>query len=940
MSNQPDFTQMTKEEVIAYFTSKMADEASNKAAEENRSGQVILSLKQQLSQTEQKLEIANADNKKLTDYKINSESLIKNILDSIKENAQIYSRFIHDDFTPLNDIYNFKELNMYVEDILSTLFSAVSADMRHMERSLNLGTSEKNKGLSPLPDYSADDRAQADADAEGEDIIAEAKIEDNPPEDDIPPAAEVALGTVADTQECSSSPDNDDTLKFISDAVMSGCTSSNTTLSSELKEQTLLLKNVELELKNDCSSLNDSRRKERDVSFISVNDGETVAGVVRHAGDKTFKAYCTKCQTIRVFNIVASRKRITPVLTPIDSLGNLGKVLAPVQNAQCPVCKLTFEVNPASMVNIESIDKIRSEETSQDNSCILSGASLDTDKTSKTASESQTSAKDSGSQSNVGTDEKHTAPLIKTSERQKDLRAQFSKIAKSPDGTATEQVIEDILENLGRSTIPVINPVKFNAAVFGKTPAFVKSKVSTALLAILGTELTALGAPKNRLFNRYEGQGLTLSREQLTVLINANARAYIHPVCELIRKDIIKSSPAIIMDESTLYVRETANRKIKEGKSRKSQIWTLNTGWTAPFKASWYSVSDSRSADNVISILGEEVKDNDILKYLISDGYTGYDSALKTLKTMGVEITSCRCFTHARRPLHYLLKNNGLLDIYNRELLPKGALFSDFEENLKKYRNSEQGKSLTDRYASLLTIYYLINALFVIDSAVVRKHQFICNTEEFKADLLDARTRHSAKILDSIFNCIRILIAKNPNVMKCRIAKDGQVLFSKNKRSPISGALIYLIKYEKNLREFIKSADIELTSSAAERSLKLGICSRHSFMFIQSEDGAKAFADYQTIVNTCILNRVSVQHYLLWLTANIKVRINMKIAEGKDDPTFYTMPGKKDKLVDPKEKKFVTLNMYHKENKYGTDSIDMSGLTPYDYRHYLEKLLA
>ena len=27
-------------------------------------------------------------------------------------------------------------------------------------------------------------------------------------------------------------------------------------------------------------------------------------------------------------------------------------------------------------------------------------------------------------------------------------------------------------------------------------------------------------------------------------------------------------------------------------------------------------------------------------------------------------------------------------------------------------------------------------------------------------------------------------------------------------------------------------------------------------------------------------------------------------------------------------------------NKYGTDSIDMSGLTPYDYRHYLEKLLA
>ena len=68
--------------------------------------------------------------------------------------------------------------------------------------------------MSPLPDYSADERAQADA--EGEDVIAEAKIEDNPPEDDIPPAAEVALGTVADTQDSSCFPNNDDTLKIIS----------------------------------------------------------------------------------------------------------------------------------------------------------------------------------------------------------------------------------------------------------------------------------------------------------------------------------------------------------------------------------------------------------------------------------------------------------------------------------------------------------------------------------------------------------------------------------------------------------------------------------------------------------------------------------------------------------------------------------------------------
>lgn len=55
---------------------------------------------------------------------------------------------------------------------------------------------------------------------------------------------------------------------------------------------------------------------------------------------------------------------------------------------------------------------------------------------------------------------------------------------------------------------------------------------------------------------------------------------------------------------------------------------------------------------------------------------------------------------------------------------------------------------------------------------------------------------------------------------------------------------------------------------------------RHAFMFIQSEDGAHAFADYQTIVNTCNLNKVPVQPYLMWLCAKIKLRLTERLNDG------------------------------------------------------------
>ena len=173
--------------------------------------------------------------------------------------------------------------------------------------------------------------------------------------------------------------------------------------------------------------------------------------------------------------------------------------------------------------------------------------------------------------------------------------------------------------------------------------------------------------------------------------------------------------------------------------------------------------------------------------------------------------------------------------------------------------------------------------------------------------------------------------------MSVKKTKQGEYRFFRNRKYPESGALIYLLKFEKALKEFTCSPDVELSSSAAERALKLGICTRHACMFIQSEDGAHAFADYQTIVNTCNLNRVPVQPYLMWLTANIRLRLLELQEQGRDDSTFFKMPHR-NPSKDRDGNVIGILDMYDKSNVYCYDKIDTKGLAPYDYRRYLQSL--
>lgn len=105
-------------------------------------------------------------------------------------------------------------------------------------------------------------------------------------------------------------------------------------------------------------------------------------------------------------------------------------------------------------------------------------------------------------------------------------------------------------------------------------------------------------------------------------------------------------------------------------------------------------------------------------------------------------------------------------------------------------------------------------------------------------------------------------------------------------------------------------------------------------MFLSSEDGGQAFADYQTIINTCILNRVPPLSYIIRLVTNIKYRMLLLEREGRGCDMGLTMP-KKEKIVVKLSDETMTkelISMYDERNIIDFDKIEVKGPAPHDYR--------
>jgi len=183
------------------------------------------------------------------------------------------------------------------------------------------------------------------------------------------------------------------------------------------------------------------------------------------------------------------------------------------------------------------------------------------------------------------------------------------------------------------------NPVVRIAPV---EPAVIpKSIASPVLLAVIFTQKFEMRLPYYRQEKQFEQIGAVISRQDM-----ANWQQQVFAFLKLLfdlLKAAIKSGPVLRMDETVVQVIGEEGRE----DAQKSYMW-LALGGPPDKKAAWYEYHPTRAAYNAREFL------QGYSGYLQTDGYEGYDCAVKDLPG----IIHAGCFAHARRKFFEAAKIN------------------------------------------------------------------------------------------------------------------------------------------------------------------------------------------------------------------------------------------------------------------------------------------
>ena len=167
------------------------------------------------------------------------------------------------------------------------------------------------------------------------------------------------------------------------------------------------------------------------------------------------------------------------------------------------------------------------------------------------------------------------------------------------------------------------------------------SIVTPGLLAFIITNKFCEHLPFYRQEKRFQRVGVRISRQDM---VNWNNKSYekLIPLKKLFKEKILEGN-VIQMDETTVQVLK------EDGKSAssKSYMW-LARGGTSSSPLIYYEYHKNRKAEYVKEFLSS------FEGYLQTDGYAGYDSALKDNE----KITHVGCLAHARRKIFEASKVN------------------------------------------------------------------------------------------------------------------------------------------------------------------------------------------------------------------------------------------------------------------------------------------
>jgi len=218
-----------------------------------------------------------------------------------------------------------------------------------------------------------------------------------------------------------------------------------------------------------------------------------------------------------------------------------------------------------------------------------------------------------------------------------------------------------------------------------------RSMASPSLLSTIIMQKFEMHLPYYRQEKQFGQIGVTISRQDMS---NWQRQAYekLKPLFDML-EETVKSGPVLQMDETEVQVMG------EEGRSdtQKSRMW-LARGGPVGKKVIWYGYRPTRAACHAKEFL------QGYSGYLQTDGYVGYDSAVKDLHG----IIHVGCFAHARRKFFEAAKISSKGRSAEEGMKYIRSLYA--MENELRDKNMDSGMFLSERRARAGPVLEKFNA--------------------------------------------------------------------------------------------------------------------------------------------------------------------------------------------------------------------------------------
>ena len=530
---------------------------------------------------------------------------------------------------------------------------------------------------------------------------------------------------------------------------------------------------------------------------------------------------------------------------------------------------------------------------------------------------------------------------------------------------------EDKLVELtdGVKVLPIYSVNRYTDGVL---PAFDGCSVSTNLLVNVWAYRLA-NASRNASYNLIN-RGIFADAISASTVVRESisfVRAYVHPVVVQIQKELAEQCSSIKLDESPLKLRDL---------SRNSYIWAMSSGRTSPYQGTVFALAKSRSAEAGLETLVYPFPLQG--KAIIDDGFSAYPYIVATVaQLIEHDVTHANCWVHARRKVHEYLEASDQLGIYQeikgiaeQEKIPFSSAFT-------RYFAEHEAVSGGDQKKQAIYLYFLINTVFSMERKVVQQYDDY-TSQAFKDALLEHRQKHIAPVVAQIFKLINLINDTCHLAEKTRFGRYGVTGVKGNK---LAEAVVYWLNQEQGLKQFLEDPDIDLDNNSIENRFRAVTINKKVSMGFDSFDGAHAFCDWMSLMESCKQVDVDPISYMYWLKANMdrrkrdsmaelkakyeqsglgltgidfykqayriptKVKMELKETFDKDGNliasescTFSSDYRRKRAASKDSDGNTTTvtlreIDMYDTDNNpIVNDFIDMRGLTPYDYKQLLE----